>query len=155
MLGVGQQSGSRSVVGLGRQRRTCGKGVLIKHIQRQQGPQAVHVLRFQQPGKHPARVGRQKRPVMLGSGTAQAPGPAQTVKAKHGHNVGVIRVVSLREDGVVFDREEFPIQKALSVMVPLPRKRVEQNVRGSLLNVFPVGGVPQAREGPGLSLWPE
>ena len=67
----------------------------------------------------------------------------------------VIRIVPLREDGVVFDREEFPIQKALSVMVPLPRKRVEQNVRGSLLNVFPVGGVPQAREGPGLSLWPE
>ena len=92
---------------------------------------------------------------MLGSGTAQAPGPAQTVKAEHGHNVGVIRVVPLREDGVVFDREEFSIQKALSVMVPLPRKRVEQNVRGSLLNVFPVGGVPQAREGPGLSLWPE
>ena len=79
---------------------------------------------------------------MLGSGTAQAPGPAQTVKAEHGHNGGVIGIVPLREDGVIFCGEEFIVEKTLSVMVSLPGKGVQQDVGGGLLDILPVGGVP-------------
>ena len=83
---------------------------------------------------------------MPGRRFTQLPWAAQTVEAEHGHDVGIVGVVPLRENGVVFCREEFIVQKTLPVMISLPGKSVQQDVGGRFLNVLPVGGVPQGRQ---------
>ena len=88
-------------------------------------------------------MGGGKFPVGGFGGLAQLPRPAQTVEAEHGHDVDVVGIMALREDRVVFCRKEFLIQKTLSVMVSLPRKRVQQDVGGSFFVIFPVGRVPE------------
>ena len=52
----------------------------------------------------------------------------------------------LRKDGVIFCGEEFIVEKTLPVMVSLPGKGVQQDVGGGLLDILPVGGVPQRRQ---------
>ena len=42
-------------------------------------------------------------------------------RQEHGHNGGVIGIVPLREDGVIFCGKKFIVEKTLSVMVALPR----------------------------------
>ena len=63
--------------------------------------------------------------------------------------------MALREDGVVLRREKLIFEKALPVVVALPRKGVEQDVGGRLLDVLPVGGIPQPRTGCSLPYRPE
>ena len=83
---------------------------------------------------------------MPGGSFGQLPRIPQAAKAEHGHNGGVIGIVPLREDGVIFCGEEFIVEKTLSVMVSLPGKGVQQDVGGGLLDILPVGGVPQRRQ---------
>jgi len=78
---VGQQGGGGCVVGFGRQLRARCKGFFVKHVQRQQGLQALHVLRFQQAGKHPARVRGQKFPVVSGGLLVQTPDNSTETRA--------------------------------------------------------------------------
>ena len=54
--------------------------------------------------------------------------------------------MALREDAVIFCREEYIIEKTLPVMVSLPGKGMQQDVGGGLLDVLPVGGIPQRRQ---------
>ncbi len=62
----------------------------------------IIVLRLQQAGQHPVGVGCQKCPVMPGGGFGQLPRIPQPVKAEHCHHIGIVGIVALRENRVVF-----------------------------------------------------
>ena len=77
VLCVGQQGCSFGIVGLGREGCALGKGIRIHHIQRQQGFDALGVLRLEQTDQHPPGVGLEEVPVGIPGGIAQLPRPAQ------------------------------------------------------------------------------
>ena len=92
---------------------------------------------------------------MPGGGFGQLPRIPQTVKAEHCHHIGIVGIVALRENAVIFCRKEYIIEKTLSVMVSLPGKGMQQDVGGGLLDVLPVGGIPQRRQRRGGTGRPE
>ena len=54
----------------------------------------------------------------------------------------IVGIVALRENAVIFCRQEYIIEKTLPVMVSLPGKGMQQDVGGGLLDVLPVGRIP-------------
>ena len=63
--------------------------------------------------------------------------------------------MALRENAVIFCSQEYIVEKTLPVMVSLPGKGMQQDVGGGLLDVLPVGGIPQRRQRRGGTGRPE
>ncbi len=57
-----------------------------------------------------------------GGGFGQLPRIPQPVKAEHCHHIGIVGIVTLRENAVIFCRQEYIVEKTLPVMVSLPEK---------------------------------
>ena len=155
VLCVGQQGGSFGIVGLGREGRTLGKGVGVHHIQRQQGFDALGVLRLEQTGQHPPGVGLEEVPVGIPGASLSCHGQRRRSK----QSIAITEASSASwpcgKMASYSAREKLIFEKALPVVVALPRKGVEQDVGGRLLDVLPVGGIPQPRTGCGLPHRPE
>ncbi len=106
---------------------------------------------FLKAGEHPVGVGCQKRPVVPGGSFRSLPRIPQAVKAEHCHHIGIIGITCPCGKILSYSAGRNMFFKNTAGNDILGRKRCAEDVGGGLLDILPVGGIPERQRRAGAS----